>query len=87
MEGLELRQHPPQPFVAARSGSAAFNSEAVAFADGVEIREVRYAPCAAAVRTRVEGVEIAGLGHGRVGNCPNQPGRREIRAHQHDAVG
>ena len=44
----------------------------------MNIRQVRDAPGAACVRRRVEALDIAGLGHGGIGNGPNQRGDREI---------
>jgi hypothetical protein len=87
VERVQLREHPPQAVVTARPRSAALDAKAVALAHHMKIRQMSHAPCATCMRAGVEAMEIAGLGHCRIGDCPYERGSREIDGDQHDAVG
>jgi hypothetical protein len=84
MQRLQLREQPSQALVAARPRPAALEAEAVALADDVQVRKVRDAPRAAIGGAFIEMLEVAGLGHGRIGDPPDQRGSREIPGDQHD---
>ena len=79
-------QHPRQPLVAARSRSAAFDAEAVALADDMQVRQMNDAPGAAVCR-RVERRKVARLIHRRIGDPPRQGGHGQIRAQENNRVG
>ena len=87
MEGLQLRQQLPQPLVALRTRycHSRFGNRSVRRRRGYPT-DVLCATCGRCGRM-FERVEVARLGHGRVGDRPNQRGRREIGAYQHDTVG
>ena len=82
----EFGKRAAEPSVALRSGPSAFDPEAVALADNVDVREVCDAPGRPAGRSVIEGFAVQRLRQVRVGDAPEQRGRRDVARDQHDAV-
>ena len=84
---VELGEQRFEPLIPAGSGPAALDAKTVPFPNDVDVREMRDPPCATCMRAGLETVEIARLGHRRIGDCRYQRGGRQIGQDQHDAVG
>ena len=76
-----------EPLVAARAAASAFDAKSVAFADDMNIREMRDPPDARARRRGVEGLEIERLVGAGVGKAPDERPDREIDRHDDGSVG
>ena len=87
MHRVEPGQHSRQPLIAAWTGPAALQAEAVAFAHHVDVGKVRHAPSSCVWRQRVERRKIPGLVHRRVCETPNERSSGEVSAHDHAGVG
>ena len=84
--GLEAGHDPSHALVAARPAPPALDAKAIALADDMDVGKMRHPPDAAA-RRRVERVEVERLVHARVGEAPDERGRREVSRHDDDSVG
>ena len=87
VRGLESAHDPFEALVAARAAPSALDAKAVALADDMDVGEMSDPPDAAADGRGVERFEVERLVHGRVGEAPDERGRREIGRHDDDGVG
>ena len=62
------------PLVAARPGPPAFDAEAVALADAMDVGEMHHPPDAPVRRRRVKGLEVERLVRAGVGEAPDERG-------------
>ena len=85
--GLQPRHGLLQPLVAARPAPTALDAKPIALAHDMDVGEMRDAPDPTARGRSVERFEVERLVHARVGEAPDERGRREVGRHDDNCVG
>src|ERR1700739_2934944 len=87
VNGIHHVEQPVKALISGRTGTATFDTKAVAFAYNMDIRYMGDAPRSDCPRSRRELTQVARRVHRCVGPGPDDRGASKISRHEHRAVG